>query len=175
MLSRSDALVQRDGIRQSQNHVKHVEIAMNLKGVNRVMIAVNDLDESKKRYSDLLGATFHDAHWTGEPFGILVAISWDAGIELCAPMPDRKHDSAVSHFLATRGEGVMNVFFGVEDGDAAMARARANGFECVHSLDYSQEEIDAHLGGFFKRYQEFMIDTAERCGFAISLARIDPK
>ena len=148
---------------------------MNTKGVNRVMIAVNDIDNSKKFYSDLLGATFHDANWTGEPFGILVAISWDAGIELCAPMPHRKDDSAVSHFLATRGEGIMNVFFGVKDGDMAMSRAREHGFECVHSLDYSQEELDCHLDGLFERYQEFMLDTAERCGFAITLARIDFK
>lgn len=148
---------------------------MNLKGVNRVMIAVHDIEKSKELYRNLLGATFHDANWTGEPFGILVAIAWDAGIELCAPMPGREADSAVSHFLAAHGEGVMNVFFGVKDGDAAMARARDNGFGAVHSLDYTQEEIDEHLGGFFRRYQEFMIDSYARCGFAISLARIDSK
>ncbi|MDD3797655.1 MAG: VOC family protein [Novosphingobium sp.] len=148
---------------------------MGLRGVNRVMIAVHDLEKAKILYSDLLGATFHDAHWTGEPFGIAVSIAWDAGIELCAPLPGREQDSAVSAFLAHRGEGVMNVFFGVDDGDAAMERAAAHGFGCVHSLDYTQEEIDAHLGGFFRRYQEFMIDSAERCGFAISLARIDEK
>jgi hypothetical protein len=41
----------------------------------------------------------------------------------------------------------MNVFFGVDDGDAANERASREGYDCVHSLDYSQDEIDAHLGG----------------------------
>lgn len=148
---------------------------MGLKGVNRVMIAVHDLEQGKKLYQDLLGATFMDAHWTGEPFGIHVAIAWDAGIELCAPMPGREADSAISAFLAARGEGVMNVFFGVSDGEAAVERVLAHGHKPTHSLDYMQDEIDLHLGGRFKRYQEFTIDTFQRCGFTISLARIEDK
>jgi methylmalonyl-CoA/ethylmalonyl-CoA epimerase len=148
---------------------------MGLRGVNRVMIAVHDMEKAKQQYSDLLGATFVDASWTGEPFGISVSIAWDAGIELCAPLPGRENDSAVSPFLARRGEGVMNVFFGVDDGDAASERASALGYGCVNALDYSQKEIDQHLGGLFNRYQEFTLDSSARCGFAITLARIDEK
>ena len=83
---------------------------MGLRGVNCVMIAVHDLEKAKRHYGALLGATFMDAHWTGEPFGISVSIAWDAGIELCAPLPGREKDSAVAQFLAHRGEGVMSVF-----------------------------------------------------------------
>ena len=139
------------------------------------MLAAHDLEASKRKYSDLLGATFVDAQWTGAPFGIAVSIPWGAGIELCAPLPGRENDSAVSQFLAHKGEGVMNVFFGVDDGGAAMERAEAADYDCVHQLDYSQEEIDAHLGGFFERYQELTLNSAERTGFAITLARIDKK
>lgn len=148
---------------------------MGLRGVNRVMIAVHDLEKAKRQYSDLLGATFMDADWTGEAFGINVSIAWDAGIELCAPMAGREKDSAVSQFLAHRGEGVMSVFFGVDDGDAAHKRAAKQGYDCVHTLDYSQEEIDLHLGGLFERYQEFTLNSAANCGFAITLAQIDEK
>ena len=116
-----------------------------------------------------------DAHWTGEPFGIGVSIAWDAGIELCAPLPGREKDSAVSQFLASRGEGVMNVFFGVDDGDVAMERASAQGFGCVNALDYTQDEIDRHLGGLFNRYQEFTLNSGDRLGIAITLAQIDEK
>ncbi len=144
-------------------------------GVNRILIAVHDLESAKKKYHDLLGATFMDAHWTGEPFGIGVSIAWDAGIELCAPLPGREDSSAVSGFLAKHGEGVMNVFFNISDGGAAMDLVIAQGYNSIHSLDYTQEEIDQHLGGLFRRYQEFNLDTAARCGFAISLARIEPK
>jgi methylmalonyl-CoA/ethylmalonyl-CoA epimerase len=148
---------------------------MGLRGVNRVLIAVHDMEKSKQQYNELLGATFVDADWTGEPFGISVSIAWDAGIELCAPLPGREKDSAVSQFLAHRGEGIMNVFFGVDDGDAAFERASAQGFNCVNALDYKQEEIDQHLGGFFNRYQEFTLDSSARCGFTVTLARIDEK
>lgn len=148
---------------------------MALRGVNRIMIAVRDLNAAKKLYVDMLGATFEDAHWTGEPFGLHVSIAWDAGIELCAPMPGREQDSAVSGFLATRGEGIMSVFFGVDDADAAAARAESSGFASKHALDYEQDEIDRHLGGHFSRYQEFVLATAESCGFTACLARIDAK
>lgn len=144
-------------------------------GVNRIMIAVHDLESAKKKYHELLGATFVDAHWTGEPFGISVSIAWDAGIELCAPLPGRESNSAVSSFLATHGEGVMNVFFDVGDGEAAMDRANRHGYKSVQSLDYTQTEIDQHLGGLFQRYQEFTLDTRESCGFTVSLARIEAK
>lgn len=139
------------------------------------MIAVREMDKAKLQYSDLLGATFVDADWTGEPWGISVSIAWDAGIELCAPLPGRESDSAVSQFLAHRGEGIMNVFFGVDDGDAAFERASAQGYDCVNALDYTQDEIDRNLGGLFTRYQEFTLDSRARCGFAVTLARIDEK
>lgn len=148
---------------------------MGLRGVNRVMIAVHDMERAKRQYSDLLGATFRDADWTGEPFGISVAIAWDAGIELCSPLPGRENDSAISQFLARRGEGVMNVFFGVDDGEAASERASALGYRCVNALDFSQEEIDQYLGGLFTRYQEFTLDSSEQLGFSVTLARIDQK
>ncbi len=148
---------------------------MGTNGVNRILIAVHDIESAKRQLHGLLGASFVDADWTGNPFGISVAIAWDAGIELCAPLPGRETDSAVSQFLAARGEGVMNVFFNVDDGDAAMEKAAALGYGCIHALDYTQGEIDQHLGGLFKKYQEFMLDTSARCGFVVSLARIEKK
>ena len=148
---------------------------MELRGINRVVIAVHDIEKSKELYSELLGATFNNANWTGEPFGIEVASSWDAGIELCAPMPGRETSSAVSPFLEANGEGVMSVFIGVSDASAAKERAALAGIEAVHSLDYTQEEIDKHLDGMFRKYEEHNLNSAGKCGFAITLAQIDPK
>lgn len=139
------------------------------------MIAVHDIEKSKQEYRDLLGATFEDADWTGEPFGINVSIAWDAGIELCAPMKGREADSAVSQFLAHKGEGIMSVFFGVDDGDEASARAQALGYGCVNALDYTQDEIDRHLAGRFSRYQEFTLNSSARLGYSVTLARLDEK
>ena len=65
---------------------------MMVRGVNRIILAVRDLQKAKSYYADLLGATFHEANWTGEPFGIQVAISWNAGIELCAPIRGKERE-----------------------------------------------------------------------------------
>ena len=59
---------------------------MKPKGVNRVVVAVKDLEKAIDIYSKLLGATFYDVSAGSEQFGIKAAISWDAGIELCAPI-----------------------------------------------------------------------------------------
>ena len=69
----------------------------------------------------------------------------------------------------------MSVFFNVSDGEAAMERATRHGYKRVHSLDYTQAEIDDHLGGLFERYQEFNLDTGESYGFCVSLARIEKR
>ena len=60
---------------------------MGLRGVDRIMIAVKNLESAKRLYADMLGATFEDAHWTGEPFGIQVAIAWDAASSCAHPCP----------------------------------------------------------------------------------------
>ena len=46
---------------------------MAINGVNRIIVAVRDLEKAKSYYTDLLGAIFHEANWTGEAFGIEVA------------------------------------------------------------------------------------------------------
>ncbi len=146
---------------------------MKPQGVNRIVIAVKDLEKSSQFYSNLLGATFHDANGTGEPLGLNVAISWDAGIELCAPMPNC--DSFLEQHIEQNGEGIMAVVFGVDDADQGRDRAEGAGINVIVPIDYSQEEIDQYLEGMFKRYKEYVLDTQETCGFSMMLGQIEPK
>lgn len=148
---------------------------MNLRGINRIIVAVHDIEKSKRYYSELLGATFNDANWTGENYGINVAISWDAGVELCAPLKGRESDSAVSQFLNTKGEGVLNVVFNYGDARKAVRNAGSMGVKSLHSLDYTQEEIDAHLDGLFSKYEEHVMNTSGDCGFSVTIAEITEK
>jgi hypothetical protein len=100
-----------------------------------VMIAVHDIRKAKQQYSDLLGATFMDVDWTGAPFRINVAIAWDAGIELCAPMPGREKDSAISQFLSHRGEGVTKVFSALTMAPRRMIEPRRRAtVACIRSI-----------------------------------------
>lgn len=144
-------------------------------GINRIILAVRDLQKAKALYSRMLGATFHDASWTGAPLGMDVAISWDAGIEICAPMPGREKDSMISGFLDRHGDGILSVVFGAEDADAIKGGAEGLGIQALYSVDYSQAEIDAHLDGLFRKYKEWFMNSAEACGFTATIAQIEPK
>lgn len=144
-------------------------------GVNRVIVAVRDLEKSKSFYAELFGAEFHDASWTGEAFGIQVAISWNAGIELCAPIPGREKECVIMPFLEQNGEGIINVVFNVHDADESLERAEAAGAQAMVPIDYTQAEIDQHLGGLFTRYKEYFLNTVEQCGYTITLGQLEEK
>ncbi|MFO8101035.1 MAG: VOC family protein [Dehalococcoidia bacterium] len=142
-------------------------------GVNRVTIAVEDLQKGIEVFSMLLGATFHSANEEDAArFGIEVAMSWDAGIELVAPLPDR--DSHVKQFLKDRGEGLMGVIFAVDDVEEAKEAALSLGAQIWHSLDYTRQEIDEHLQGRFKKYKEYMLSPQGTCGVAPVIGQIEP-
>ncbi len=143
-------------------------------GVNRVTIAVKDLAKGKALYSELLGATFHPANEAdAAAMGIEVAMSWDAGIELVAPLPGR--DSYVRRIIESRGEGLIGVVFAVDNVEEARAAAERRGIRIWHSLDYSQEQIDTHLQGRFKKYKEYMLDPSGTMGVGLVIGQIEPK
>jgi len=136
---------------------------MKPQGINRVTIAVKDLEKGMDFFSSLLGATFHEA--TADDvvtLGIRAAMSWDAGIELVSPMPGR--DSFVTEIIQQRGEGLIGVVFAVDDVEAAREAAKALGVGTWYSLDYDQETIDKHLQGRFTKYKEYMLDAETSFG-----------
>lgn len=143
-------------------------------GVNRVVIVVSDLEKGIELYSKLLGATFLDVSEEAEILGLRAAISFDAGVELCAPIPGR--DSYAERFLSKRGEGLMGVVFAVDDVEDSRGKAEEMGLGVAGLIaDYSQEEIDQRLEGRFKKYKEYMLDSNKRCGFLLILGQIEPK
>ncbi len=146
---------------------------MKPKGINRIVIAVKDLQKGIDLYSGLLGATFHNADGTGEPMGINVAISWDAGIELIAPIPGK--DFFLEQHIEQNGEGIMSVVFDVDDADKARDMAEKAGMNVLVPVDFSQEEIEQHLDGMFKKYKEYVLDSTEKCGYTVMLGEIVPK
>lgn len=131
---------------------------MNVKqrGINRVVMAVHDLEKGKAFYAKLLGATFHPVHEEdAAAYGILCEIAWDAGVELVAPMPERP--SHVRAHLEQHGEGLMGVVFAVDDVDASRDAAEELGVRIVADLDYEQTTIDRWLQGRFRKYKEYFL------------------
>jgi len=129
------------------------EIANRQRGVNRVVMAVNDLEAGREFYEKLLGCTFH--HGNDEEaatFGVRMLFSWDGGIELVAPISGQ--GSYVETILEERGEGIIGVVWAVADADASKAAGAELGVTTFHTLDYSKEQIDSDLQGRFTRYYE---------------------
>ncbi|MDG2303727.1 MAG: VOC family protein [Candidatus Binatia bacterium] len=127
---------------------------MKQRGVNRVTMAVWDLEKGKEFYTKLLGAKFEPVNDAdAEAYGVRCSISWNAGIELVSPVDGR--DSRIRTFLETNGEGLAGVIFAVEDVDATKQKAEAADIPVLGGLDYTQEQIDEHLQGRFTKYKEY--------------------
>jgi len=146
---------------------------MKPKGVNRVVVAVKDLEKAIDTYSKLLGATFHDVSAGSEQYGVKAAISWDGGIELCAPIPGR--NSYIEQIIKKRGEGLMSVVFCVDNVEQACAQAKDMGVSVISSLDYDQKQIDEQLQGRFKKYKWYMLNAGDLCGVGAIIAQIESK
>ena len=125
-------------------------------GVNRVVMAVRDLEAGRAFYEQLLGCTFHSADdEEAAAFGVRILMSWDGGIELVAPIEGR--DSHIETILETKGEGLIGVVWAVLDADASKAAAEELGVPSFFTLDYDQAQIDTKLQGRFTRYYEHFL------------------
>ena len=97
--------------------------------IHHVGIAVVDLDEGIRAYSDLFGATLEHRERV-EDQGVEAASLrvGESRIELLAALGP---ETPVGKFLAKRGPGVHHVAFGTSDVAAELARLHADGVELV--------------------------------------------
>ena len=112
---------------------------MRVKQVERVAIAVHDLEAARAFFESVLGAVFRpvedvsDQGFRYQPFSV-------AGftLELLSPYRD---DSTIARFLRERGQGVHHVSFEVEDLDEAIAELAEDGVSVVHRIEYPQDVV----------------------------------
>ena len=135
-----------------------------MKGVNRVVIAVEDVEKAGRLFGELLGVRFFDAGVV-EGMGVRAMLSWEAGIELVSPVDP---DGDVARFLRERGEGVYSVAFNVEDADAAEARARALGVGVGGTIEFGEA-----MG--FAKFKEILLEPGDTHGVFTLLAEIEMK
>ena len=112
---------------------------MKIKRVERVAIAVEDLDAARVFFERVLGAEFlaiedvADQGFRYQPFRIA-----DFTMELLCPY---REDSVIAKFLRRRGQGVHHVSFEVEDLDQAVASLTAHEVTVAHRIDYPPEIV----------------------------------
>lgn len=99
------------------NHVDHVAW----------LSRPENLDANVAQLEKLTGAKL--TRFVREDMGFTMCISWEAGLEVVAPMERRTEFNAwLWSELEKKGEGVSSVVFGVKDLNAHKARLEAMGF-----------------------------------------------
>lgn len=97
--------------------------------VDHIGIAVSDLAESLKMYTDILGMTLHGTETVEEqkvktaflPLG-------DTEIEL---LESTAPDGPIGKFIEARGQGIQHIAFRVDDIEAALAELKAKGVRLI--------------------------------------------
>ena len=98
---------------------------MSYQQIDHVGIAVLDMDAAIARYQLLLGVS-PSVRRVMEKDGI-EAVMLDLGSTHVELLAATREDSAISRFLATRGEGMHHLAYRVDDIRAALSEARAQG------------------------------------------------
>jgi hypothetical protein len=93
-----------------------------------------NLDANVAQLEKLSGAKL--TRFARKDMGFTMCISWEAGLEVVAPMAEPTEFNKILYdWLATRGEGVMSVVFGVRGLDQHKARLESQGFEVGPLMD----------------------------------------
>lgn len=83
---------------------------------------------AKAEIERTLGVSDFEGPFEPPGFGLTVAISFGAGVELMAPYGEDGYAAMARDHLAQHGEGVFGLVFGVDDLAAAEARAAEAGY-----------------------------------------------
>jgi methylmalonyl-CoA/ethylmalonyl-CoA epimerase len=97
--------------------------------IDHIGIAVNNIDEVKKLYTDILGIP-HTGNETVAEQKVVTAFLpvGDSEIEL---LESTSPDGPVGRFIASRGEGIQHIAFRVENIDQALQELKAKGIRLL--------------------------------------------
>lgn len=138
-----------------------------VKAIERVAIAVRDLDRARKFFQEVFGARFEpiedvkDMKFRYQPFTLA-----GSKMELLCPYDP---SSVIARFLENRGEGVHHVTFEVEDVDAAIAELESKGVSIAYRHRYA---ADVHFEGY--HWDEAFVHPKDAFGVLIHLAQKRP-
>ncbi len=108
--------------------------------IERIVIAVKNLDTSKEMFSDLLGIHF-DAPLVDEKYALRAVYS-HFGLEL---VESTAAGSVIEKYIESRGEGVFRIVIKVKDMDEAIRQFEAKGVRQVGEITIgSMREVVFH-------------------------------
>ena len=103
----------------------------NIKGMDHVAIAVEDLEESISRWADSLGLRPGPVEEVAQRMVRLCKLTGEnsPALELVSA---RNPDSPIAKFIEKNGEGIHHFCFEVDDIEAALATLKQKGMRLVH-------------------------------------------
>ena len=102
-----------------------------VKKIEHIGIAVKNLEEANKTYERLLGiAPYKQEGVASEGVKTSFFQTGESKIEL---LEGTTEESAITKFVAKKGEGIHHIAFDVEDIHAEMERLRADGFKVLNA------------------------------------------
>ena len=104
--------------------------------IDRIAIAVKDLDGAMEFFSDLLGIEFDDPSSAGN-IGMRGAYS-SSGLELIEPTGS---DTVIGKFVQERGEGLWALVFKVKDLDAAVEKFKRKGMRVAGEVQFDLDGL----------------------------------
>lgn len=106
------------------NHIDHVAWISRRENIEANVTQLEQLADAKL------------TRFERKDMGFVMYINWEAGLEVVAPLDyPTEFNQVLRDWLATRGEGVMSVVFGVRDLDEHKARLAAIGVEVGPLMD----------------------------------------
>ncbi len=113
--------------------------------IEHIGIAVTNLDEAIKTYTDLLGTEcYKQEEVTSEGVKTAFFKVGESKIEL---LEATKNDSPIAKFIEKKGEGIHHIAFDVENIQTSMNDLKNKGFVCLN--DAPKSGADNKLVAFF--------------------------
>jgi catechol 2,3-dioxygenase-like lactoylglutathione lyase family enzyme len=133
---------------------------MEVREIDRVLVATNDIDDAVDRFEELLGLSFGNPIDSATPDGegqVRVSIS-DHGLEFVTP---KGRGGGLSNYLETYGAGLYAISLRVRDAEAAKAELAEKGVKPlgVHESDAITEIVysPADFGGLMVILSEYSV------------------
>ena len=102
---------------------------MKIKHIDHIGIAVKELDQAGKFYSDVLGLEIDGVeHVADQKVNVAFIPITDSEIEL---LESTEPDGPIAKYIASRGEGIQHIAFRVEDIDAALQELKEKGVRLI--------------------------------------------
>lgn len=147
---------------------------MKTKGINRVAIGVKDFDKAVALYSELLNTTFNTLDMA-QDWGVRVAFSYDAGVEIASPIPESNEMMALAlaQYLKEHGEGLYAAVFSIDDVEKARGKAEEMGMQVLHKIQLEQDEVKRSSQDRYTSFIEYFLNPEDTCGAFVVFGQFD--